>query len=1110
MTPIRIKTVKKITPKCYAYTTPEIRKHDGWTKIGFTEQDDVHARIRQQTQTADVKYHLEWWENAIYDSGEAFRDSDFHAYLRKQSVERLKTHYQDKYGQTHTENTEWFRILPEVAHEKFKAFKANRGILKKLGCLEYQLRKEQDRAVEQTRQYFLVNRDKNPEFLWNAKPRFGKTLATYDLCKRLDAKTVLIVTNRPAIANSWYDDYEKYLGTDSGYYFISSVKALKDKPHVIARKDLPTDAQGYIEFVSLQDLKGASEFGGKYDKLEAEKQINWDILVIDEAHEAIDTIKTDVAFSQIQRKYTLHLSGTPFKALANDKFETKAIYNWTYADEQKAKQEWDYSQEGENPYANLPKLNLYTYQMSELIQAKLDEGADFDHNGENEEYAFDLNEFFATDKSGNFKYDEAVDQFLNALTHGSKFPFSTPELRDELKHTFWLLNRVSSAKALKEKLKNHPIFKDYKIILAAGKERADGDFEVDNDELKKSYDRVVRAIEEYPKTITLSVGQLTTGITIPEWTAVLMLSNVKSSSLYIQAAFRAQNPCRFKYNGSLYRKENAYVFDFDPARTLVIFEELANGLTFDTSRARGDTALRKKHICELINFFPVYGEDKDGEMVALDAEQVLSIPRTIHAQEVVKRGFMSNFLFHQNIGNIFSMAQEIRDIITKINPTKPLPEPKHKSNEIIGIGQNSPFGEKMYNELEEGLTEALCESLQGDPPLNVIIEIKRDIRKKVIDPLINKVKKSFDENLPKSVQNAVLKKINNKTEELLGKSCGDFTIKRNKLERERKEDLKQTTTSEAKQAINQKYDDKIELERQRLFDSVQAQTKPLVKEAIEILIQEQKDYKEKKDNKVYEDAIRDRLRGFCRTIPSFLMAYGTKETKLENFDMIAPEQVFKEVTSITPADFRMLRDGGDFINENTGEKEHFYGYFDPIVFNDSVQEFLALKLRLANYFEDIAKEDIFDYIPPQKTNQIFTPKKLVQEMVDNLEKECPDCFDDPTKTFIDLYMKSGLYITEIVKRLYNSPKIKALFPDKQARLRHIFEHQVYGLAPTEIIYKIAKNYILGFDSSVPIPKDNLRLLDTLKSIKNDTLEKDLAKLFPEMKSVKQACIVRHD
>ena len=156
---------------------------------------------------------------------------------------------------------------------------------------------------------------------------------------------------------------------------------------------------------------------------------------------------------------------------------------------------------------------------------------------------------------------------------------------------------------------------------------------------------------------------------------------------------------------------------------------------------------------------------------------------------------------------------------------------------------------------------------------------------------------------------------------------------------------------------------------------------------------------------------------------------------------------------------------------------------------------MALKLRLANYFEDIAKEDIFDYIPPQKTNQIFTPKKLVQEMVDNLGKECPGCFDDPTKTFIDLYMKSGLYITEIVKRLYNSPKIKSLFPDKQARLRHIFEHQVYGLAPTEIIYKIAISYILGFSDEVNIPKHNFRQVDALPYAKEGTLDKLMDELF---------------
>ena len=194
--------------------------------------------------------------------------------------------------------------------------------------------------------------------------------------------------------------------------------------------------------------------------------------------------------------------------------------------------------------------------MSEIVKDELQQGVEI--NGETEEYAFDLNEFFSTN-NGKFKYDSSVDKFLDAMTLQEKFTFSTPELRDELKHTFWLLDRVDSAKALAKKLHEHPVFKDYEIILAAGDGKMD-----DDEETKKSYDKVVDAISKYDKTITLSVGQLTTGITIPEWTAVLMLSNVKSPALYMQAAFRAQNPYLFKNGSSYARKENAYVFDFDP------------------------------------------------------------------------------------------------------------------------------------------------------------------------------------------------------------------------------------------------------------------------------------------------------------------------------------------------------------------------------------------------------------------------------------------------------------------------------------------------------------------------------------------------------------------
>ena len=226
------------------------------------------------------------------------------------------------------------------------------------------------------------------------------------------------------------------------------------------------------------------------------------------------------------------------------------------------------------------------------------------------------------------------------------------------------------------------------------------------------------------------------------------------------------------------------------------------------------------------------------------------------------------------------------------------------------------------------------------------------------------------------------------------------------------------------------------------------------------------------------------------------MAYGDENTTLENFDTIIPDSVFKEVTSISLAEFRFLRDGGTYTDAETGEEKEYQGkLFDPVVFNDSVKEFLSLKKRLANYFDESNTEDVFDYIHLQKTNQIFTPKTVVKQMVDMLEEENPGCFDNPDKTFADLYMKSGLYITEIVKKLYNSKKMIELFPDSEERLRHIFEKQVYGLAPTEIIYRIALSFILGFTENASDIKHNFRLLDALPYAKDGTLEKKLDEVF---------------
>lgn len=348
-------------------------------------------------------------------------------------------------------------------------------------------------------------------------------------------------------------------------------------------------------------------------------------MVIDEAHEGVDTYKTDKAFDRIKRKYTLHLSGTPFKALANGKFASNQIYNWSYADEQTAKQEWDEDVEGSsNPYEKLPRLNMFTYQMSAIMEEKAKQGMTLD--GDTVDPAFDLNEFFKTNSKGEFVYDTQVDHFLDALTTQEKFPFSTPELRDELKHTFWLLNRVDSAKALAKKLKDHPVFGEYEVVLAAG----DGSLDEDVKESKKAFDRVQEAIEKYDKTITLSVGQLTTGVTVKPWTAVMMLSSMKSPSEYMQAAFRAQNPYIYQdESGKSIQKENAYVFDFDPTRTLTIFDEFANNLSADTARGNGTAEQREENIRRLLNFFPVIGEDEEGKMVELDPKQVLSIPRRL-------------------------------------------------------------------------------------------------------------------------------------------------------------------------------------------------------------------------------------------------------------------------------------------------------------------------------------------------------------------------------------------------------------------------------------------------------------------------------------------------
>ena len=1101
---VEIKTFKQVIPMIYAYNTPDVAYNDGWTKIGYTEKQTVEQRIYQQTHTAGIKAVLAWQDNAIYKdgSGEYFTDHDFHAYLEREakSVRRPKT--------------EWFKLDSNTALTYFNRFARRQGANPEEEHLTYELRAEQQEAVDKTKAYFEKGGE---EFLWNAKPRFGKTPTAYDLVRQMHFTNVLVVSNRPSISNSWAEDFREFIGWQTGYKFVSENEALEGKPGVMSREGYSTyvlntteNVDGMIAFESLQGLKGSVYFGGIYDKLKWISDMEFDLLIVDESQEGVDTMRTDRAFNNISRKHTLYLSGTPFKQLASEQFSDEQIFNWSYADEQEAKANWN--GEDYNPYEVLPKMEMYTYQLSGMIREKIEKGLDLSGEEGKVDYAFDLNEFFITDENGKFEHEEEIKKFLHALTTNEKYPFSTPELRGELKHTMWFLNRVASAKALAKLLKEDPVFCEYEVILAAG----DGKMSED-DETKKAYDRVKKAIAEHDKTITLTVGQLTVGVTIPEWSAVLMLCNLTSPSSYMQAAFRAQNPCVLTNDGKRLRKETAYVFDFDPARTLIIFDEFANNLIKKTAEGRGTTEDRKENIRRLLNFFPVIGEDSEGKMVELDAAQVLSIPRKLKSQEVVRRGFMSNFLF-QNISNIFGAPSVVREILEKIDPAheegnkreadklkdiKNVPVDENGDVQIPGeiiIGKTQDlFGDKIYETIERSVEDSVA-AVGTSSDFNAVSEQIKNLATAVTDKLkqdiVAPIADSYE--ITKGAQGRLERQIKSEVESKFEKLRGDFEqqarIAKAELERKQKE---AESEEELKQAENQ-YRSTVDDAQKAFNDTVRDTVKQTIENKPQELIEQMEKKKAEREKTSIEDDVRSHLRGFARTSPSFIMAYGDGKLTLANFDKYTEDNVFLEVTGITEAQFRFLRDGGDYTDPATGETEHFDGHlFNEIVFDDSVAEFWHKKEQLADYFDESKDEDIFDYIPPQKTNQIFTPRWVVSKMVDMLEENNPGCFDNPDNTFADLYMKSGLYITEIVKRLYRSEAIKAAYPDDKERIRHILRKQVYGMAPTRIIYLIATNYILGFDPELKSETKNFVQADAAEASKNGILQQLVDEKFGE-------------
>lgn len=1092
-----------------------------------------------------------------------------YAYLTKAGIERRPS-------------TEWFHTtaanirdayMPDFIHRKLDAIAGDETI-------DYSLRREQDEAVKKIGSWFDNGGD---EFLLNAKPRYGKTLTAYDLILRNGYKKVLIITNRPSIANSWAGDYNKFVGIKSGLAFVSDSPALKGVPHVISRADYEKSSQagelGYIMFMSLQDLKGGTEFGGKFDKHEWLAGEDIDLLIADESHEGISTLRTEKAFAEIHRKHTLYMTGTAFNQLASGDFGDENIYNWSYADEQEAKANWN-DEDGYNPYECLPRVELRTYQMSKIIGDELAKGTRID--GEQMDYAFDLNEFFATDGNGNFLHEEAVEKFIETLKSNEKYPFSTDAMREQMAHTLWILNRIDSVKALAKLLKSDDVFGEYKVIAAVGSGRDSIDGDEDGSKARESsFKKVTDAIKKYDKTITLSVGQLTVGVTIPEWSGVLMLSNMKSPAAYIQAAFRAQNPCKQKRTVTdpstgektiqLVRKETAYIFDFDPARTLEIYDEYASNLTPLSAGGAGSDEDRKASIRRMLNFFPVIGEDEDGKMIELDAEKVLSVPRVLKGVETMRRGFMCNYLF-RDLDRIFGNAGVI-GILNRIEPQKQAGK-KYSDDEAgllddaagIGTDENGKavpdddivigtasglFGDKYYDETDELVENALDDVRRQRDGQKLVDDVNallsgdgEDTGYALTSRLSDQVSKKADkcceavtatidgamEKLTATVigsveknhkmtvgeRNTVARIVRNEFDKKTSDARDGFKVgiaaSATKLATDMANAMLDATDGEGSDPMEamsaafaatsdaqSRWNDEKDEHYAKLIDGLGAAITDITWELPDIIAERLEQREAERTRRDAVETLRAHMRGFARTIPSFLMAYGDDGFTLATMDSYVDDETFEELTGITKDMFRFLRDGGEWVDGETGEKSELKrGVIDPFVFDGACREFLKKKAEIGNPVTSDSEEDIFDYVPPQKTNQIYTPKAVVEMRLDLLEKEESGCFDDPDKTFADLYVKSGYYLTLIAKRLYNSKAIKAAYPDDVERLNHILEKQVFGIAPSEITSLIAGNYLYGNGSDSGImdnARRNLVCSDTLSAAEDGTMQQLINEKF---------------
>lgn len=632
-------------------------QHDGILKVGeascteagmqyFALQpnskmlnDAAKERIRHQTQTAGVSFELLYTEITAYQAGKelkVFQDHEVHDILKRSGIKQ-KSFATDSNG--HKAN-EWFYTDLETVKKAIAAAKEGRTSLNASEITKdkspIQFRPEQQEAIDKTIKQFTKKNSSN-QMLWNAKMRFGKTLTALQVIKQMNFNRTLILTHRPVVDKGWFEDYAKIFYDRNDFYYFSKNNggdvSEESDFHSMVKSTQKNGLSDYhfIYFASIQDMRGSEIVGGKFDKNEEIFDINWDLIIIDEAHEGTQTELGKNVIAKCRKADTkiLHLSGTPFNLM--DDFKEDEIYTWDYVMEQKAKADWEAIHQGDpNPYACLPKLNIFTYNLGSLYP----EYADAD-------IAFNFREFFRVDENGDFIHESSVKQFLNLLTKEDKdsnYPYSTQEYRENFRHSLWMIPGVKEARALSKLLQEHPVFSQFGIVNIAG----DGDEEVDSSDALAAVEKAMGKHPEETYTITLSCGRLTTGVSVKPWTACFMLAGTYSTaaSTYMQTIFRVQTPAII--GGK--QKEECFVFDFAPDRTLKVIAETAK----ISSKAGQTSGNDRKILGEFINFCPIIGFE-GSKMVAYDTPKMLEQLKKVYVERVVRNGFEDGYLYNNDL-----------------------------------------------------------------------------------------------------------------------------------------------------------------------------------------------------------------------------------------------------------------------------------------------------------------------------------------------------------------------------------------------------------------------------------------------------------------------------